>query len=95
MTAWVYIRTNHKDGTLYIGVTSDLAQRIYDHRRGMGSAFTRRCRLYRLVYVEAHATMPPAIAREKRIKAWDRAWKVRLINKENPDWEDLFDRILL
>jgi putative endonuclease len=94
MTAWVYILTNHKDGTLYIGVTSDLAQRIYDHRHGMGSEFTRRYRLYRLVYVEAHPTMPLAIAREKRLKAWNRAWKIRLINRDNPDWEDLFDRIL-
>jgi putative endonuclease len=63
MAAWVYILTNHKDGTLYIGVTSNLAQRIYDHRRGMGSEFTRRYRMYRLVYVEAHATMPLPIAR--------------------------------
>jgi len=94
MSAWVYILTNHKDGTLYIGVTADLARRIYDHRRGMGSEFTRRYRMYRLVYVEAHATMPLAIAREKRLKTWNRAWKVRLINKDNPDWEDLFDRIL-
>jgi putative endonuclease len=94
MTAWVYILTNHKDGRLYIGVTSDLAQRIYDHRRGMGSEFTRRYRLHRLVYVEAHATMPLAIAREKRLKAWNRAWKVRLINHDNPNWEDLFDRFL-
>jgi putative endonuclease len=94
MTAWIYILTNHKNGTLYIGVTSDLAQRIYDHHRGLGSDFTRRYRLYRLVYVEAHATMPLAIAREKRLKVWNRAWKVRLINHDNPEWEDLFDRML-
>jgi putative endonuclease len=72
----------------------NLAQRIYDHRRGMGSEFTRRYRMYRLVYVEAHATMPLPIAREKRLKTWNRAWKVRLINKDNPDWEDLFERIV-
>ena len=94
MAAWVYILTNQKDGTLYIGVTAELARRIYDHRRGMGSEFTRRYRLYRLVYVEAHATVPLAIAREKRLKAWNRAWKVRLINQDNPKWEDLFDHIL-
>jgi len=94
MAAWVYILTNHKDGTLYIGVTADLARRIYDHRRGLGSEFTRRYRLHRLVYVEAHATMPLAIAREKRLKTWNRAWKVRLINRDNPNWEDLFDHIL-
>ena len=57
----------------------------------MGSEFARRYRLRRLVYVEAHATMPLAIAREKRLKTWNRAWKVRLINKENPDWKNLFD----
>jgi putative endonuclease len=93
MTAWVYILTNGKNGTLYIGVTADLAQRIYDHRRGMGSEFTRKYRLHQLVYVEAHATMPLAITRE-RLKTWNRAWKVRLINKDNPDWEDLFDHVL-
>jgi putative endonuclease len=94
MTAWIYIMTNGKSGTLYIGVTANLAQRIYDHRHGVGSAFTRRYRLHRLVYVEPHATMPLAIAREKRLKAWNRAWKVRLINRENPEWEDLFDLML-
>jgi putative endonuclease len=94
MAAWVYIMANRKNGTLYIGVTSHLAQRIYDHRRGLGSEFTRQYRLHRLVYVEAHATMPLAIAREKRLKTWNRAWKVRLINRDNPEWEDLFDHIL-
>jgi putative endonuclease len=94
MTAWVYIVTNCKNGTLYVGVTSNLPQRSFDHRRGLGSEFTQKYRLHRLVYVEAHATMPLAIAREKRLKTWNRAWKVRLINKDNPDWEDLFERIL-
>jgi putative endonuclease len=91
MAAWIYIMTNCKNGTLYIGVTSNPAQRIFDHRRGLGSEFTRKYRLHRLVYVEAHATMPLAIAREKRLKTWNRAWKVRLINKDNPEWDDLFD----
>jgi putative endonuclease len=94
MTAWVYIMTNGKNGTLYIGVTADLAQRIFDHRNGVGSEFTRQYRLHRLVYVEAHATMSLAIAREKRLKTWNRAWKVRLINRENSEWEDLFDLML-
>jgi len=95
MAAWVYIVTNRKDGTLYVGVTSDLPRRSFDHRRGMGSDFTRRYGLHRLVYVEAHATMPLAIAREKRLKTWNRAWKVRLINQDNPEWEDLFEYMLL
>ncbi|WP_395020315.1 GIY-YIG nuclease family protein [Dongia sp.] len=94
MSAWVYIMTNWKNGTLYIGVTSDLARRIFDHRNGVGSEFVRQHRLRRLVYVEAHATMPLAIAREKRLKTWNRAWKVRLINRDNPAWDDLFDLII-
>ena len=94
MAAWVYIMTNKVNGTLYIGVTSNLARRIYEHRHGLVEGFTQQYRLHRLVYVEAHATMPLAIQREKRLKAWNRAWKVRLINKDNPEWEDLFDRML-
>ena len=61
---------------------------------GVGSEFTQKYGLHRLVYVEAHPTMPLAIARKKRLKAWNRAWKVRLINRDNPEWEDLFDRML-
>jgi putative endonuclease len=95
MVAWVYIMTNRKDGTLYVGVTSDLPRRSFDHRRGRGSDFTRRYGLHRLVYVEAHATIPLAIAREKRLKTWNRAWKVRLINRDNPEWDDLFEYMLL
>ena len=95
MSAWVYIMTNRKNGTRYVGVTSDLPQRIYDHRRGAFEGFTQQYGLKRLVYVESHATMPLAIEREKRLKAWNRAWKVRLINKDNPDWVDLFDRMLV
>jgi len=94
MTAWVYIMANWKNGTLYIGVTSNLARRIFDHRNGAGSEFVRQHRLYRLVYVEAHATMPVAIAREKRLKTWNRAWKVRLIHRDNPEWDDLFKFIV-
>ena len=93
MTAWVYIMTNRKNGTLYIGVRSDLSQRIYDHRHGTIEGFTQRYRLHRLVYVETHPTMPLAIEREKRLKTWNRAWKVRLINKDNPEWVDLFESI--
>ena len=94
MTAWVYVMTNRKNGTLYIGVTSDLARRISDHRNGAGSEFVRQHGLHRLVYVEAHATMPLAISREKRLKTWNRAWKVRLIHRDNPGWDDLFEFIL-
>ena len=92
MSAWVYIMTNRKDGILYVGVHSELPQRLSQHRMGLLEGFTRRYGLKRLVYIEPHATMPLAIAREKRLKTWDRAWKVRLINRDNPNWDDLYDR---
>jgi len=87
--------TNRKNGTLYVGVTSDLAKRIHEHRTGALGGFTQQYGLHRLVYVEPHATMPLAIEREKRMKTWNRGWKVRLINRENPNWDDLYERILL
>ncbi|HVO00929.1 MAG TPA: GIY-YIG nuclease family protein [Candidatus Cybelea sp.] len=88
MVAWVYIMTNRKNGTLYIGVTSKLAQRVYEHQRGIFGGFTQQYGLDRLVYVEEHPTMPLAIEREKRLKKWHRAWKVRLIHRDNPEWDD-------
>ena len=94
MTAWVYIMANRKDGTLYVGVTSDLARRAFEHRSGEVAGFTRRHGLKRLVHAEPHNTMPLAIQREKVMKGWPRAWKVRLINAHNPAWEDLYDRLL-
>jgi putative endonuclease len=90
---WVYIMTNAPFGTLYIGVTSDLAARIYQHRTGTGSDFCRRYGLSRLVYCEQHDRIEDAIAREKAMKAWKRAWKTRLIEKANPEWSDLFEHI--
>jgi putative endonuclease len=93
MTAWIYIVTNRKDGTLYVGATSDLRQRIYDHRAGAKKGFTQRYKLHRLVYFEAHATMLLALQREKTLKRWNRAWKVRLINQDNPEWADLSELI--
>ena len=72
-----------------------LPQRIHQHRTGTFEGFTRRYRLHRLVYVEPHRTMPLAIAREKRLKSWNRAWKVRLINQDNPNWDDLYNRLLV
>jgi putative endonuclease len=89
----VYILASRKHGTLYIGVTADLVVRLTQHREGTGSAFVRKHHVHRLVYVEFHATMPEAIAREKQLKVWQRAWKIRLIEQDNPDWEDLFDTL--
>lgn len=86
---WVYIVTNAPFGTLYIGVTSNLPARAYQHRNGECSAFCKRYGLTRLVYAEHHNRVDEAIAREKAMKAWKRAWKTRLIEQANPRWDDL------
>ena len=88
---WVYIMTNRPNGTLYIGVTSNIARRIHEHRTGVGSDFTRRYGLTRLVYAEWHEEILRAIQREKNMKDWPRAWKARLISRTNPEWRDLSD----
>lgn len=91
MGGWTYIMTNKRDGVLYIGVTADLAARVQQHRQGRGSAFCRRYGLTQLVLAEPHATIDEAIAREKSLKAWNRAWKIELIEAGNPGWLDLFE----
>ncbi len=91
--AWVYIMSNRPNGTLYVGVTSDLARRVWEHQQGLASGFTKRHGLKRLVYAERHEDIRLAIQREKNIKHWPRAWKVRLIHGENPEWKDLYDRL--
>lgn len=90
----VYILTNRANRALYIGVTSDLAPRMIQHRAGRGSIHCRRYNIRKLVYVEFHATMLDAIAREKALKEWHRPWKLELIESANPGWDDLFDQIL-
>ena len=85
----VYILASREYGTLYIGVTSDLMARVYQHRTGQVKGFTDRYAVYRLVRFELLATMPEAIAREKRLKRWHRQWKINLIETDNPDWHDL------
>jgi putative endonuclease len=94
MGGWVYILTNKPNGTLYTGVTAQLAMRIHQHRTGTGGVFTRRYKLKRLVYVEHHDRIEYAIQREATIKSWPRAWKVRLITASNPSWDDLYEHIL-
>ncbi|MEL7188311.1 MAG: GIY-YIG nuclease family protein [Pseudomonadota bacterium] len=94
MTGWAYIMTNRADGVLYIGVTSDLAVRVLQHKSSKGSRFCRRYGLDRLVYAEEMSSIGEAIAREKAMKAWKRAWKVELILRQNPQWCDLFDQML-
>ena len=85
----VYIMTNRPAGVLYIGVIADLLRRIHQHRSGQGSSFCRRYGLDRLVLVEEYPTIEEAIVREKRLKKWERAWKIALIEAANPDWQDL------
>ena len=85
--------TNKPNGVLYVGVTSDLATRIDQHRSGKGSAFCRRYGLTRLVHAEEYDDISDAIAREKAMKAWKRAWKIELIATGNPGWDDLFERL--
>jgi putative endonuclease len=91
---WVYIVTNRPNGTLYIGVTSDLARRAWEHREGVAEGFTKRYGLKILVYAERHDDIRTAIQRERNLKHWSRAWKVRLILADNPDWNDLYDQLV-
>jgi putative endonuclease len=85
----VYILASEPYGTLYTGVTSDLAARIEAHRNGSVDGFTKQYRVHTLVYFEVHSEMYEAIQREKRLKKWNRAWKIRLIEEMNPEWKDL------
>ena len=90
---WVYIMTSRPNGILYVGVTSDIARRAWEHREGIVDGFTKQYGLKRLVYAERHEDIRIAIQREHNIKHWPRAWKVRLIVADNPDWDDLYDRL--
>jgi putative endonuclease len=90
---WVYILASRYRGTLYIGVTADIARRSWQHREGVGSEFTHRYEVRRLVYAEEYPMIGEAIAREKALKKWRRAWKIELVETANPDWDDLFDRL--
>jgi putative endonuclease len=90
-SACVYILASARNGTLYIGVTSDLFQRVALHKQDLIEGFTKKHRVHRLVYYEMHPAMDPAIVREKQLKEWRRLWKIRLIESMNPEWVDLFD----
>ena len=89
----VYILASKRNGTLYIGVTSDLVKRIWEHRNNLVEGFTKRYGVHRLVWYELHESMESAIQREKRLKKWKRVWKLALIESANPDWQDLYQTI--
>ena len=89
----VYLLASQRNGTLYVGVTSDLVQRIWQHKQQLVGGFTKQHGVDCLVWYEAHATMEAAIQREKAIKEWKRAWKLALIEKANPDWIDLYETL--
>jgi putative endonuclease len=91
---YVYLLASSPRGTLYIGVTSNLPARIWQHRNNQVEGFTRRHRVHTLVWHEAHDTMESAILREKALKAWKRLWKIELVERTNPEWRDLYDEIL-
>ena|SRR5689334_6620684 len=89
----LYILASRREGTLYIGVTSNLTNRIWEHKNDLTDGFTKEYRVHRLVYYELHGDMPAAIQREKRMKKWNRRWKIELIEKNNPEWRDLWNEI--
>ena len=91
---FVYVMSNRPNGTLYVGVTSDLVRRCYEHRNGMVDGFTKRYGLKSLVYYEMFDDIRYALQREKTIKHWSRAWKVRLVRRDNPEWRDLYETLL-
>jgi putative endonuclease len=90
----VYILASKRNGTLYVGVTSDPIKRLWEHKHGVADGFTKTYKVHALVYLEQHDRMEEAILREKQIKKWNRAWKIRLIEEGNPEWRDLYPDIV-
>ena len=86
----IYILASKRNGTLYVGVTSDLTKRVWEHKNDLVEGFSKRYKVHLLVYYELHADMPQAIAREKTLKSWKRSWKIKLIESINPIWKDLY-----
>ncbi len=89
----VYILASRRNGTLYTGVTSNLARRIWEHKTDALKGFTQKYKVHTLVWCEYHERMDTAISREKQIKKWNRAWKIELIERDNPEWRDLYDEL--
>jgi len=91
---WVYILASKRNGTLYIGVTSDPIRRIWQHKNDVAIGFTQKYKVHHLVYYEQHSDVTVAIQREKQLKKWRRKWKLKLIEDTNPNWEDLYPKII-
>ncbi len=90
----VYLLASLRNGTLYVGVTSNLVKRVWEHKEKLADGFTKKYTINQLVWYEVHETMESAISREKAIKEWKRLWKLRLIEEANPEWTDLYDQIV-
>jgi putative endonuclease len=90
----VYILASRRNGTIYVGVTSNLIKRVWEHKNDVVDGFTKRYRVHTLVWYELHATMESAISREKAIKEWKRKWKLDLIEQGNPEWNDLYKDLI-
>ena len=90
----VYILASKRNGTLYVGITNDLVQRVYQHKHHIIGGFTQKYKVYSLVYYELHAVMDVALTRKKRIKHWRRQWKINLIEQTNKEWKDLYDDLV-
>lgn len=93
MPYYVYILASKRNGTLYVGVTNDLARRVFEHRTGTVDGFTKQHGVKRLVYAETHDEIDAARARERSVKRWRRAWKLALIERDNPEWLDLYETL--
>ncbi len=91
---YVYILASRRDGVLYIGVTSNLIKRVYEHKNDLVDGFSKRYKVHKLVYFEQTENSLSAISREKQLKKWNRRWKIELIEKMNPEWKDLYDDLL-
>jgi putative endonuclease len=94
MQYYVYILASQRNGTLYVGVTNDLVKRVHEHKQKLVDGFTKKYNVDKLVHYEATGDIMAAIEREKQIKKWNRAWKLRLIEKSNPNWKDLYSQII-
>jgi putative endonuclease len=91
---YVYILASKRNGTLYVGITRDLVKRIWEHKQDMLEGFTKKYKVHNLVYFEATTDVNSAITREKQLKKWNRAWKLKLIEEQNPNWEDLYNNLI-